>query len=216
MESLPALIDEDPNFTPEEKEKIKIFEESGLPGVSKLDDSNSKLALKMYLEGCSFDLISNKFRIKKDVLLYRAYKENWGLAKKKHLIDLSEGLFVRIDTARLSAASFVADFINFNHEYYQKKMDDYRRTKDDRIVESMDLKLFDKYYKALEIAEKMVRPDPKDPKAPALHFTQLNIGANSGKKGADAIEAVANQIDDKKTSDILKSLADAEREKDKE
>lgn len=214
MDQLPQNRFEDTDFSDKEIEKIVQFEQNGLQGISKLSDEQYKLAYKMYLEGCSYDLISNRFHIKKDVILYRAWKDQWPKAKKMKLIELSESIVDRISIAKADSVSFLVDLIQFSHEYYKEKIDQYRKTKDDRIVETLDMKQLEKYFKTIEMLDKLTKisEDGKDSKTPLVNV--IFNGIASIKKDGNTMSVTPDKKEELTEEAMLKQIAELERKKE--
>jgi hypothetical protein len=215
MDQLPRKF-EDTDFSEREIQRIVEFEQNGLQGVSKLSDEQYKLAYKMYLEGCSYDIISNRFHIKKDVILYRAWKDQWYSAKKAKLLELSESIVDRINIAKADSVSFLVDLVQFSHEYYKDKIDQYRKTKDDRIVETLDMKQLEKYFKTIEMLDKLTKvgegAEGKDSKTPLVNV--IFNGIASVSREGNTMSVTPDKKEELTEEALLKQIAELERKKE--
>lgn len=199
-------------FSPKDKGRLQHFLTNGTPGVLAVDEYNLSRALEYYLEGNNFDYISNRCQIKRDVVLFYAFKQNWFSKKNDRVSKLAETLIERYQVAKIDSASFLMELIQFWHDFYRAKLNQYRITKDDRIVETLDLKHLEKYFKTVELLEKMASR-PKADAPPMEHLFLKPIPSDNGSvdtKPAGAPTPISHQ----ENSSLLEMLTELRRAKD--
>jgi hypothetical protein len=202
------------DLTPKETRQLKAYISNGLPGLHAFDLDKQMKAKELYLAGRSYEYISRVFRIKKEAIMYVADKEQWYEQKIARIQGLALTLQPKLTIAQIESKHFLLDLIQFIHSYFQEKMEAYARTKDDRILETMNHKLLDKYHKTIEL---LYRLEDKDNKKPASTVS-LNIpeGATVERVDSDTVQITPNNNAKKDLAQILEALAELNRARDEE
>jgi len=194
-------------FTEKEQEKILKYMDDGLPNIIKLNDVNLARMQDMFMEGFSYAEISNRIRVKIEGVLYCAYKYKWPEIKNKKLDEIGGQLEEKYRTAKLESASFISEMIQAWHEYYRGIIETYRSTKDRSVMDSMDLKHIDKYFKAVELLDKMMSKQQSSEK-PVISLPEGGTVTSSGNTLTITPEV-------KETSEILRLLAELNKSNNK-
>lgn len=200
------------DLTPKELNQLKSYMNNGLPGLHAFDLDKQMKAKELYLSGRSYDYLSKTFRVKKEAIMYVADKEQWYEQKIARLQGLALTLQPKLTIAQIESKHFLLDLIQFTHNYFQDKMDSYARTKDDRILETMNHKLLDKYYKTIELLYKLEDQDKKSP-TPAVNLN-LPEGATVERVDSDTVKITPSDEGKKDLAQVLAALAELNRARD--
>ena len=188
--------------------------ENGMPGVTSVKDDQLEIILKMFMEGSTYAEMSQKIYVKKEIVLFLSYKNNWPEKRREHVEQLMETINSKIGVMKLESANFLLDVTNFLQKYFRDRMDTYNRTRDHNVIQNTDFKLLSHYLKCLDIMTTK-RDDGNPPMEPS-----------STKEGTPNVSIFAADgstvnLQDSKVSNIdqgalLKVLADIERAKEEE
>jgi len=95
------------DFSPSDLESINQFADAGLPGISAMDQGKIFRARDLYFCGHRYYSIARIFRVRKDLILYLAYKFNWHKEKVEHLAELREQIAFGLAEEKLQHKAFL-------------------------------------------------------------------------------------------------------------
>lgn len=196
----------DNDFTDTEVEKINTYVSNGCIGLETLvkDEHKVNNLFALYMSGKTYTEISKISRVKKDVVLYMAAKMRWYEKRMEYLDDIQKNITKKVTETRVESLNFISSLINMHHKYYGDAINDYLRTGDRDIVESLDLKQLTQYFKSIELLEKIL--NPSNVNRGGGSNTTVNINAAGGK--IEQVDDKTIEITSDSTGDILKKLAE--------
>jgi len=206
----------DNDFTNEEAERVNVYVQNGCIGLHDLvkDEAKVNSMFSLYMSGKTYAEISRITRTKKDIVLYMSAKMRWYKKRMEYLNEIQNKMTNKISETRVESLNFITNLINFHHKYYGDKIDKYLRTNDDSVVEDIDLKMLNHYFKSIEVLEKVV--NPANVKKGGSNTT-ININATDGAK-VEQLDDNTVEITPGTTGDLLKKLSelkDSKRNSDK-
>jgi len=182
------------------------FKDDGLPGISKITPDQMTQMFELYMQGRTYNQISQIVNVKKGIVLYFSEKSQWYAQKQAYLTDMSNHLSGKISAAKMESVDFLADTFYFFQQYYKSKMDNYAKTKDDRIVESMSSKFLPYMFKAAESLQKIGDENSKNAAA-----VNINVGAGANIS-SDGKTMNINTADQNNLEQIFTMLAKMKRD----
>jgi hypothetical protein len=197
------------DFTEDETVRLRFYVKNGCPGLESLSKDEAKITsmFSLYMSGKTYNEIAEITKAKIDEVLFMSAKMKWYEKRMNYLEDIQKDMANKIRDTRLRSLNFITSLINFHHEQIGSKIDKYLATKDEKIVETIDLKALTHYFKSIEVLEKIMNPSNVGPKSGG---TTININS----------ESTVKQVDDKtleitpgKTGDVLRALAKMKEEK---
>lgn len=196
----------DNDFTDKEVERINTYVSNGCVGLESLvkDDHKVNNLFALYMSGKTYTEISKISRVKKDIVLYMAAKMRWYEKRMEYLDDIQKNITKKITETRTESLNFIASLISMHHKYYGDAINDYLRTGDREIVESLDLKQLTQYFKSIELLEKIL--NPSNISRGGGSNTTVNINTPGGK--VEQVDEKTIEITSDNTGDILKKLTE--------
>lgn len=195
-----------------ELEAVRLYVESGLPGIGEINETQLYRMLDLYMTGSTYTQIAVIMRVKKITVLYLARTNNWFLSKKEYLNEIQEKVRSRVVDAKLRNQEFVLLLT----QAYQKKIKEqlvlYLATGDPAHLEGVDLKEVNQLMKTMEMVNGLDDSGKNSQgKTPAIG---LNVGSGVSieKTGDNKISITPNAPT---TGDLLKNIADNQREEQK-
>lgn len=204
------------DFTEEEKQMLIKYVDNGVPGITKVSESDIFQWFTMYMAGKTFTEISVACKVSKDKVLFIAHKSNWLEKRMKHFSDIVSNLQEKVNSAKLESANTVATIISSFNKYYNDTFTKFLATNDKSIIEGLDTKLLSQYQKAIESLEKIIGSSADKDKDGKPKHPLVNINMNSGtmKENEDGSVDISGDLDNKSLGDILKLLAEAKKAND--
>jgi hypothetical protein len=198
-----------------EKDLIEYMEfiEAGMPGLGQTKHGDEQKMFDWYMDGFSVREISMKTRFKKEIVYYFMEKYNW-----------HEQFIERAQDMIMTQTSKMAIYQNQTPEFYielgylirkslQKSIDQYRSTKDPRILDSLNASLIDKAVK-IDTFLKDIQERSKNPDTPNI---VVNNYAAPENPSSDTIDVTPNNNEEPKLleepSSLLKALAELKRKR---
>jgi hypothetical protein len=194
----------------EETASLANYIENGCPGLTKIEDAQVFKWFELYMAGKTYSEIAVITKSKKDLIVYISYKSKWLEKRTEYFTSIAENMTTKITNIRTESINTVATIVSSMNKYFGKKFDSYLSTNDDTVIENIDSKLLEKYYKSLEILEKVVNPTAKDPSKPS----SVNININSAASVNQSSDSSLDVSMDETPSDLMKRLV--QNKKDKE
>lgn len=183
------------DFTPEEKQSLDNFISNGCPGLSRVTDTLTFKWFELYMSGKSYTEIAQICKDKKDLIMYISHKTNWHDKKIAYLNSITSNLTQKVENAKIESTNTVATIVSSMNKYFGDKFNNYLATNDKSIIEDLDSKLLEKYYKSLEILDKLFDPANKNIGQGNKTEVNVNVGNNATVKQVDnnTIEINSNE-----------------------
>jgi len=191
-----------PDFTPENIQELEEYRANGIPGIPS-DPNKIKEIKKLYMDGMSFKMISNRTRTKRVAVLFLAEKYKWYEERESGMIGMLESISKRADVFQVQHVHFVIELCDAIRTYYLDKINRFAETKDPSIMEDLNGTLMNIYTKCQDSLRNKKKDDDDMPKSPLVGITLGN--------GATLSVPEENKGD---LSKVLKTLADMNRKKD--
>jgi hypothetical protein len=196
----------------EERLSLEGYIQNGCPGLTKLEDTQVFKWFELYMSGKTYSEIATITKSKKDLIVYVSYKSKWLEKRTEYFTSITQNMTTKITNIRTESINTVATIVSSLNKYFGKKFDHYLATNDDSIIENIDSKVLEKYYKSLEILEKVVNPTSKDiNRNPS---TPVNININSGASLQQSSESSLDISIKDEPSDLLKKLAEQKKKQE--
>ena len=200
-EDLPA------DLSKSERDVLRSFKDNGMPGLAKTTDEQVVKMKEMYLNGASYTSIANAFRIKKAIILFLSEKGRWLEERSERANENLKVIQEVIPYIQNDNIVFLAEVSEFFKQYYRKKIEEYNRSGDDRIVQTTSLNGLEKYLKCFKLLQESVEGKTLDaPKNPMVH---LHLGENS-----NVVVSEGTEKENEKLSEALKILAELRKKKE--
>lgn len=200
-EDLPA------DLSKSERDMLRSFKDNGMPGLAKTTDEQVVKMKEMYLNGASYTSIANAFRIKKAIILFLSEKGRWLEERSERANENLKVIQEVIPYIQNDNIVFLAEVSEFFKQYYRKKIEEYNRSGDDRIVQTTSLNGLEKYLKCFKLLQESVEGKTLDtPKNPMVH---LHLGENS-----NVVVSEGTEKENEKLSEALKILAELRKKKE--
>ena len=198
-----STIDND--FKEDEVERINTFVANGCIGLETLAKDEHKITsmFSLYMQGRTYTEISKISKTKKDLVLYMAAKFNWYEKRMEYLNDIQNKITGKLTTTRIESLNFITNLVQFMHKYYGDEFNNYLMTGDKTIIENLDLKMLNQYFKSIEVLEKLLNPSNV---TRGGSNTTVNVNAPDGAEVRQINENTL-QITPGNTGDILKELS---------
>jgi len=116
------------DFSPEEKTSLSEYIKKGCPGIEKIDENDVVECLKLYLSGKTYLEISNICKVKKDLVLYIAYRSNWHKKKMDYISDLSQNILNKVNQTKLESVNTLSALINAYSQKINNKVEKFITT----------------------------------------------------------------------------------------
>jgi len=202
-ESVPNL----PTIQGKDLQDYRDFIEAGMPAISSLPRESVPKMLDMYLDGYSHREIARFFRTKIEIVLYHADKGNWYQQLIVSVKEVADSSALKLQLYQNKTPEFYMALGGFIRKNMQVSMDQYKRTGDVRILDTINAALVDKIIKI----DSFIKDATSDPKVPAT--TNINIFGNASvEKKEDSIDVTPASIPTAgSTADVLKAIADLKR-----
>lgn len=196
-------------------QSLTAFKKQGMPGLARVRPEDIFRMREMYLAGSSYREIAMGFSQKLALVVFLSEKEGWYKEKIEKAEMIAETLTQNYHYIKADNTLFVTELLIFWQNYYREQIKDYKRSKDKSIVERMDMKPLEKYFKAIELLEKLMTKDnDKDPPnpqdKPQNPLVNINMGAGSSMTESNGTltltPASAEKIDSSKVFELLAQL----------
>ena len=201
------------DMTPDEKKDLKEFIANGLPGLSKIDDSDVFQWLNLYMAGKTYAEISKVAKIKKNVVLYVASKGKWHDQRIQQYTELSIHLIDKIKRAKVESVDTVTNMISSMGLYVNGEMTKFLKTQNKEVLEKLDTKVMSSYFKSIETLDKLVGNASKAG-APSINLN-LNGGNNTEQPKVESKEDGIEITTTNESGDTLSLLARYKKEQNK-
>jgi hypothetical protein len=204
-EDLPA------DLSKSERSMLRSFKDNGMPGLIKVTEEQIVKMKEMYLNGASYTSIANAFRIKKAIILFLSEKNKWLEERAERANENLKVIQEVIPYIQNDNIVFLAEVSEFFKQYYRKKIEEYNRSGDDRIVQSTSLNGLEKYLKCFKLLQEAV--DGKNADSTKNPMVHLHLGDNSNVVVSESNGAESSK-ENEKLSEALKILAELRKKKE--
>ena len=175
------------DLTADDHEKIRLYKEEGMPGIGSVEPSKIQRMTDLYLTGHTYHEVSQKMRIKKDIVLFLADKHRWFSLKKEALQDLEKNFQTRAIEFKKTTPAFLLNLIqHLQQEMVQLMASD---------TGGIEPKLIGNYIKALETLNKIMPELPTNTpvakKESSLEDDPYFLAMKDESLGASEIERMA-------------------------
>jgi len=198
------------DISDESMKKVQKYIDSGLPGVSAVDETKIGKMMELYLSGKTYDQISTITRTDRVIVMYFSHKLNWCDIRKEYMVELADHMKRRVMEAKLQSQDFLLQLAQMWQKKIGHKITRYLETNNEEFSVQINLKEIDRYMKTIELLQKSTAEAPKD-KGPLIGLN-LGEGATVTRNSDNQIEITPKQ---KAIGDVLKHYADLRREEEK-
>jgi len=160
---------------------------------------------QLFMSGKTYFEITNLGGAKYGVLLYVAYKSEWGTKKMEHYGDLVQNMSSKVKKVKLDSVNTIATMVTALGKFYGKKFDRYLTTGNHDIISGLDTKLLAQYYKSIDSLDKIVASTTGTPAQPSA--APIKIEESSDENVIDVGQ------EEMSVGSILSILAEAKQKK---
>jgi hypothetical protein len=194
-----------------ERDMLRSFKDNGMPGLAKITEEQIVKMREMYMSGASYSSISTSFRIKKAIVLFLSDKGKWLDERAERAQENIKVIREIVPYIQNDNVVFLAEISEFFKQYYRKKIEEYNRSGDDRIVQTTSLNALEKYLKCFKLLQEAVEgKGGGEGKNPMVH---LHLGENSNVVVSDTGKN-ENPKENEKLSEALRILAELRKRKE--
>jgi len=191
------------------RDKLAYFKKQGMPDLAKTRPEEVFKMKRMYLGGSTYREVAMTFHKKLPLVLFLSEREKWYQEKAEKAEMIAESLIQNHSFIRADNTLFVTELITFWKEYYRKQIQEYNRTQDGKIVQSLDLKSLERCLKLIEFYEKSGNSEEKL-SAPLISF---NLGPPEKGSIMNIPSGDKTKLD---SSKVFEFLAEMKKQKDDE
>jgi len=188
MSNLPAVAQTDMNEV--EQTALTTFVEAGLPGISRVSDSDVYSWFNLYMSGKSYGEIAILQNSQVEKVLFIAKKYDWFNKKISHLTNVHSKIQQRLQQSQLESASFLSDYIAYIHKKLGGNINRFLAGDLD-AAQGVTQKDLDKYFKAIEQLGKLM---PQNPSTPAAGPGSTVVVNNGGTVNVGDPVAAAKEV----------------------
>lgn len=190
-------------------EKLQKFIEAGAPGIGDVDQPKIQKMFDMYLNGKDYTAISSIMHVQKPIVMYLSHKLKWFESKQEYLINYETHNKQKIIEAKLRSQDFLLNALHVMQKKMSAALNRYLATDNEEFLMQISDKRLATMLKIMERLESSIAT-PSEGKGPLI---SLNVGASTiTRTGENEIEVTPKENAQK---NMLKHLAELEREKDK-
>ncbi len=210
MSNIVPKGDYPPDMTEKEVRDLEAFIADGMPGLYEVPTEKISRIIDLYFNGNSYHDIALKLGVKKAIITFICYKNNFYQDKIERYESLARHIQQKVDLTQNRSVDLLVDAMAALETYYRDLFNRYALTKDPRIVESADFENFKMYMKSMEMLQKIKNPDTGGNKTPSMGLNLPNGGIL--KKIDDntvEVSPLNSPTDGKsKLGEVLKTLAE--------
>lgn len=196
------------DLTPTDLRKVQAYKEAGLPGISSVTTSQLHRMLDLYMTGSTYTQISSTLEVKKNIVIYLAYSNEWYLLKKEYLNEIQEKIANQIIDTKLRSQEFLLLLIQAQQKRISAQLKRYLSTNDPSNMDGINLKEVSQLMKAIELIGQLDGTKGSKDRVPTVG---LNLGA-----GVDVERTGDNRVTitpkDTSLGNLLKQYAKKEEE----
>lgn len=183
------------DFSVKEYQELTEYKNAGCPGIARVKDSDVFKWLNLYYAGKSYEEISKQTKASLPQILLIAEKHNWAKKRFDYLSAVQEKLSNRLQANRLEALVFLTDVQSYVHNTIGKQIREFLETQNPDLANKIDLKTLDKYYKAVDMIEKLAFNKKDGDQAPQAVFNNFFGKTSITKTGPNSVEVEVSEPD---------------------
>ena len=164
------------------------------------------------MSGKSYQEVAEVSKSPIEIVLYFANKLKWHEKRIKHYDDLTSNTFQKVENIKKEAQSNVATIVSAMGKHFTENMNKYIMTGDPTILQEIDVKLLNTYYKSLEILEELMKKPPTG--NPLSNTPNVNININNASVKSANSDTI--NVESESPGEVLKRLADFKKAKEAE
>jgi len=164
------------DFNEDENKSLQEFIKKGCPGLPKIAGTDTFEWFQLYMAGKSYSEIALSCNTKKELVLYIAHKLEWNTKKIEYYGGIAANLVQRTQAVKIESAGTIATMISALNQYFGDKFTSYIKTKNEKFLEGIDVKMLGQYYKSLEVLEKLMGGGGDSKAQPAVN---INVGSSA-------------------------------------
>lgn len=195
------------DLSAEDLEKIKEFQDAGLPGIAAIDQDKLYQMMELYLSGSTYWQISSTLQVKRVAVTYLSHRYDWYIAKQEYLQELSEHLKARIISSKIVSQDFLLQLQQMWQKKIGSKIKRYLATDDPSHADEIDLKEVGQYLKTIEMINNMSADKIGKGNSPAVGLN-LGDGVTIERNGDNKLTITPKE---KTIGEMLKAMADSRR-----
>jgi hypothetical protein len=206
-----TLLEGEPatDLSQDDAKKVQLFKDEGAPGIATLEEPKLHKIMDLYLSGKSYRQISQALRIDKTMIMYLADRFNWYLMRREYLNEMEHRQMFNLMESKIEDKNFLLELTHMWRRKMGSNISKYLQTDDERFANEIDLKVVDRYMKAVDIIHKLSY-DGKSEGKPTVGLN-LGDGVVIKKKSDNEVEITPKQ---KTIKDALRQFADMRREEE--
>lgn len=163
------------------------------------------------MSGKSYQEVAEVSKSPINIVLYFANKLKWHEKRVKYYDDLTTNAIQKVSNIKKEAQNNVATIVSAMGKHFTDNMNKFIMTGDAAVLQEIDVKLLNTYYKSLEMLDKLMERPPTS----GNPSTSVNININNSSLKSVNDDTI--EVEKEETSgEILKRLADFKKEKEAE
>lgn len=183
------------DFTPKEYQELVEYKAAGCPGIARVKDSDVFKWLNLYYAGKSYEEIAKQTKGSLPQILLTSEKHNWAKKRFDYLSAVQDKLANRLQANRLEALVFLTDVQSYVHSTIGKHIREFLETQNPELEKKIDLKSLDKYYKAVDMIEKLAFNKKDGEQAPQAVFNNFFGKTSITKTGPNSVQVEVSEPD---------------------
>ena len=144
------------DMSPLDVESLEIYRANGLPGLVKIEESDTLQWFTRYMSGHTYQEIAEATNKNKEMILYVSQRNQWHVKKMDYFNDLAIHFTDKSRQAKLESANTVLLANAALGKYIGEELQRFIKTGDKSIMENFDSKNFQNFLKAIEALDKML------------------------------------------------------------
>lgn len=184
-----------------------------MPGIGRVTETNLFSWFNLYMSGRSYKEISKETKSKLEYILYMSDHHDWYAKRQQHYENLMAKIENKMTTAKIEGVSFLYDLLSVMTEMHKNDIVEFLSTKNPDAAARVDLRIIDRYTKAVEAISKLTAsPDEwlkhQERNAASSPTVNINIeNATINKPVDEVLEIESGQS-------IISKLAELKKQKE--
>ncbi len=205
------------DLSEEDSKDLQMYISNGKPGSSKIRDDDVIRWFGLYMSGKSYSEIAKLEGIHRNVVMYFSSQLNWCDKKMDHFTDLISNETKKLTQVKLETTNTLNTTISAMNKYFGEKFNKYLQTGDKAVMEEVDTKLLVQYYKAVDTLSKLTAPVKMSDSGSINPNPTPGININlNGETTIQSPDGQIVEITPKNSGEVLKSMAEAKKIREKQ
>lgn len=185
------------DLTDEELKIYKEYKDAGFPGIMRVQQSDIFKWINLYMNGKSYFEIARDTKSNIAQIITVAVRQDWAKKKFDHFDSVHNNLGDKLMINRLESLVFLSDVQAYVHQTLGRDIKNYLQTQDPTLERKIDLKVLDKYIKAVDLIGKLAFNNKSDdPNRPQAVFNNFFGKTSIRKTGENTVEVEVSEPDD--------------------